>query len=380
MTTITIRATDTPAERKGFIRAAARVYENDPHYVAPLEFEVSQRINPETNALLKDAPHRLWIAEKDGAPVGRISAIKNPLHNDRHGENAVHFGFLDAIDDSDVFDALFDTAEDWARTEKADRVSGPFSFSVNEECGLLVDGFDTPPYVMMPHGRPWYQKHLERRGYAKAHDMHALHWHNRKDFIPERRRRFVEKVLDDPRVEIRNLNFKTFKSDIRTLVDIYNNAWSDNWGFSPFTDAQAATMASELRPIITRGNVVLCYVNGEPAAFGLVLPNVNEAIKDFGGKLAPLNWAKLIWRLKIKGLKTARMPLMGVIKKFQGKPLGAAFAYKIIDLVNSYNIDHGLEASELSWILESNDSMLNMLTDMGCKIYKTYRIYEKPLA
>ncbi|MEM9169802.1 MAG: hypothetical protein AAGC56_09115 [Pseudomonadota bacterium] len=301
------------------------------------------------------------------------------MHLDRYADETGHFGFLDAIDDDAVFDALFDAAETWLRGQGVKHAAGPFSFSVNEECGLLVDGFDTPPYVMMPHGRPHYQRQVERLGYVKAQDMHALHYRNEKRFIPEKRQRFVDKLLADPRVELRNIDFKTFKDDVKTLVGVYNDAWSDNWGFIPFTDAQAEHMAGELRPIITRENVVLAYVDGEPAAFALVLPNVNEAIRDFGGKLAPFNWAKLLWRLKVKRPSTARMPLMGVVKKLQGRPLGVALAYKLIDLTNSANIDRGLVASELSWILETNQRMITMLTDMGAEIYKTYRIYKKAL-
>lgn len=376
---IDIRPVETEGERKAFIQAGHPAYAGDPHYIAPLEYEVAARLNPKSNPVLKGADHKLWIAYKDNAVVGRISAIVNPLHLQRHNDATGQFGFLDGIDDKSVFAALFEAAEDWLRTKGMTRATGPFSFTVNEECGLLVDGFDTPPFVMMPHGRPWYGPHVEACGYVKAQDMHALHYVNDKDFIPEKRKKFMEKAIANPKVEIRNIEFKNFVSDIKTLVNIFNDAWSDNWGFVPFTDAQAEHMAGELRPIITKENVVLCYVDGEPAAMGLVLPNINEAIADFNGKLAPFNWAKLLWRLKVKGLSSARMPLMGIVKKFQGKPLGAAFAYKIIDMVNSANIDAGVRNSELSWILESNPAMLNMLTDMGGKVYKTYRIYEKAL-
>ncbi len=369
----------TPAERKGFARAAAAVFRDDPFYVAPLAFELEARLNPRANPVLKSAAHKLWIARRNGAVAGRIAAIVNPLHLERHHDGAGHFGFLDAIDDVEVFRALLETAEGWLRAQGMVKIAGPFSFSVNEECGMLIDGFETPPFFLMPHHRPWYRTHTEACGYAKARDMHALHYRNEKQFIPERRRKFVEKATASPRVRIRNLNFKTYKDDIRTLVDVFNDAWSENWGFVPFTNEQAEHMAGELRPIITKENVVLCYVDDEPAAMGLVLPNINEAIADFDGRLAPFNWAKLLWRLKVRGLKSARMPLMGITKKFQGKPLGAAFAYKIIDMVNAANLDRGLEHSELSWILESNPAMLNMLTDMGAEIYKTYRIYEKAL-
>lgn len=376
---IEIVPVQTPAQRKEFIRAADAAYKDDPHYITPLDFEVGARIDTKSNPVLKSAEHQLWIARKDGVPVGRVSAIVNPLFIDRYQEQTGHFGFLDAIDDPEIFTALLSTAEDWLRAKGMTKVAGPFSFSVNEECGILINGFDTPPFVMMPHGRPWFSKYTEAAGYTKAQDMHALKYLNDKQFIPERRQQFIEKAVSNPKVEIRNIDFKNFVDEIKILVGIFNNAWADNWGFVPFTTEQAEHMAKELRPIITKENVVFCYVDGEPAAMGLVLPNINQAISDFKGKLFPLNWIKLLWRLKVEGLSTARMPLMGIVKKYQGKPLGAAFAYKIIDMVNSANIDSGVNQSELSWILESNPAMLNMLTEMGGEIYKTYRIYEKEL-
>lgn len=345
----------------------------------PLDFELAQRLDPKANPALKDAPHRLWIAYRNGTAVGRISTIVNPLHLQRYKDDCAHFGFLDAIDDAAVFAALFSIAESWARDRGMKKMSGPFSFSVNEECGLLVDGFSTPPYVMMPHGRPWYQRHVEALGYAKAMDMHALRYIPRRQFIPEKRMQFVERALASPKVNIRQIDFKRFDSEIKLLVDIYKDAWSDNWGFVPMTEEQVAHMAKELRPIIQKHNIIFCEYAGDAVAFGLVLPNVMEAIRDFDGKLLPFNWARLLWRLKVKGLTQARMPLMGVRKKLHGKPVGAAFAYKIIEMVNSANMDHGVTESELSWILESNGPMLTMLLDMGSEIYKTYRIYEKPL-
>ena len=376
---IEIKPVETAADRKAFIRMPNRLYADDPNYVAPLEFELSARIDPARNPLLGASAHRLWLAWRNGEPVGRISAIINMSHLDRHQDGAGHFGFLEAPDDPAIIDALINTASDWLREQGALKIAGPFNFSVNEECGLLIDGFDTPPYIMMPHGKPYYQTHLERLGLTKATDMHALEWLPVRQFIPERRLAFVDKALNKPSVSIRNLKAGDLLGDIRTIIDIYNDAWSDNWGFIPFGEDHARHMASELKPIIQEHNVVLCYYKGEPAAFGLVLPNINRAIRDFNGKLLPFNWAKFLWRLKVKGVDQSRMPLMGVRKKLQGKPVGAAFAYKIIDMVNSANIDHGVTHSELSWILDDNKDMLNMLLEMGARIYKTYRIYEKPL-
>lgn len=376
---VEVRPVRTAKDRRAFIRAAAPIYADDPAWIAPLEFELGQRLDAAKNPSLAGAQHQLWIASRDGRPVGRISAIINPLHLERYNDATGHFGFLESIDDAEAFRALMNTAEDWLRERSLKKIAGPFSFSVNEECGLLVDGFDTPPFFMMPHGRPYYKDRIEELGYAKAMDMYALSYDPVRDFIPERRKRFVDKVLKNPKIRIRTLDTKHFSEDIKLAIDIFNDAWSENWGFIPFTEAQAQHMASELRPIITPENVVLCYFDGEPAAFGIVLPDINEAIADFGGKLLPFNWARLLWRLKVERIKSARMPLMGVRRKFHAKPVGTAFAYKIIDMVNDANIDRGLVRSELSWILESNEAMLNMLTEMGGRIYKTYRIYEKPL-
>jgi hypothetical protein len=374
--TITVEAVEGPAGRKAFIKAGKVAYRGDPNYVAPLEYEVGARLDPKANPALAGADMQLFIAKKNGEVAGRISAFINPLHLERYNDATGHFGFLDAIDDREVFAALFKTAADWMRARGMKKIAGPFSFSVNEECGMLISGFDTPPYVMMPHGREWYQRHVEALGYLKAMDMFALRYIPRRQFIPERRMKFIERALASPKVSVRMLDMKNFDREIATLVDIYKDAWSDNWGFVPMTEAQIAHMAKELRPIIERYNIIFCEYDGEPVAFGLVLPNVMEAIRDFDGKLLPFNWAKLLWRLKVKKLSQARMPLMGVRKKLHGKPIGAAFAYKIIEMVNSANMDNGVTSSELSWILENNTDMLTMLTDMGAEAYKTYRIYE----
>lgn len=366
--------------RAAFIGAGDVPYKDDPFYVPPLRFEIGGRLDPEANPALAGAEVQLWIAYRNGAPVGRISAFINRQHLDLRHDGAGHFGFLEAVDDPLVFSALTGAAERWMKERGMARAAGPFSFSVNEECGLLVSGFDARPYVMMPHGRPYYAARVEACGYSKAMDMHALRYVPRRNFIPERRRQFVERAVSNPKITVRLLNTSKFAEEIETLVDIFKDAWSENWGFVPMTEAQVAHMAKELRPIIERHNVVFCEYEGEPVAFGLVLPNINEAIADFGGRLLPFNWARLLWRLKVKGVRTARMPLMGVRKRFHGKPLGAALAYKIIDMVNSANIDHGVVEAELSWILDNNKDMLTMLLDIGGEIYKTYRIYEKPLA
>lgn len=376
---IDVRAVASAADRKTFIRLTNDLYKGDPNFVAPLEFEIGGRLDPKKNPAIKDSPHKLWVAYKNGAPAGRISAIVNKAHLARHNDGAGHFGFFECIDDPAVAKALFDTAGEWLKAQGVSKIAGPFSFSVNEEIGMLVDGFDTQPYIMMPHGKPYYPGMIEALGFTKAIDVFAYCYVPEDGFIPDKRLRFIEKALANPKVSFRTLNMSEFKQDIQRVVDIFNDAWFDNWGFVPFTSEQVEHMANELRPIISPYNVVICEYDGEPAAFGLVLPDINYATRDFGGKLLPFNWLKLIWRLKVKGIPRARMPLMGVIRKLHRRPVGAALAYKIIEMVRTANLARGVVHSELSWILETNESMVSMLEDLGGKRYKTYRIYEKPL-
>ncbi len=374
-----IRAVETPADLKTFIRMANDIYAGDPNYVAPLEYELSARLDEKKNPSIKGRPFKRWIAYKNGAPVGRIQALVNQAHLDRHQDGAGHFGFFESIDDQAVAHALIKAAGDWLRSQAVTKILGPFNNCINEETGLLVSGFDTPPYVMMPHGRPYYARLLEAEGFHKAVDMHALQYVPRPQLMPEKRQRFIDKALSNPKVSFRNIDMSDFKAEIRRVIHIFNDAWSDNWGFIPFTEEQIDHMAAELRPIISPHNVVFCYYDGEPAAFALVLPDVNNLTRDFGGKLLPFNWAKLLWRLKMQPAPRARMPLMGVIHKLQRKPVGTAIAYKMIIMAQEANVSRGVVHSELSWILESNESMLSMLLDMGAEIYKTYRMYEKPL-
>ncbi len=374
-----IRTVETAADLKTFIRLANDIYADDPSYVAPLEFELTDRLNADKNPSIRGYPRRLWIAYKNGAAAGRIGALVNRAHLERHQDGAGHFGFFETIDDPTIARALFDSAAEWLKSQGVEKIKGPFSNTINEESGLLVKGFDTPPYVMMPHGRPYYAAMLEAEGFTKAIDMHALRYIPRDRLMPEKRQRFIDKALANPKVSFRNIDMKNFNAEIHTLVSIFNDAWFDNWGFIPMTTEQIDHMAKELRPIIEPHNIVFCDYEGEPAAFSLVLPDVNYVIRDFGGKLFPFNWAKLLWRLKVKQVPRARMPLMGVVRKLHRRPVGTALAYKMIQISQDANTSRGVIDSELSWILETNESMLAMLLDMGGEIYKTYRIYEKAL-
>lgn len=358
-----------------FIRLPQRLYRDDPNWVCPLFLEQKERFSPK-NPFFQHARWRAWLALRDGVPVGRISAQIDSLHLEKFADNTGHFGCLEAEPDQAVFNALFTAAENWLRSEGMARATGPFNLSINEECGLQIDGFDTPPRIMMVHGRPYYGQAVEAAGYGKAVDLIAYHQH--PDFeVPKVMQRLVRRVAD--RVRIRPLNRKQLAAELELMRDIFNDAWSDNWGMVPFTEAEFTEVGKVMSLLIEDDFVQIAEVDGEPAAMIICLPNINEAISDLGGKLLPFGWLKLLWRLKVRYPKSARIPLMGVRKKYHHTPFGPALSFMITDTLRYPVLARGIREMEMSWILEHNSGMRNIIESLGGVPYKTYRLYEKAL-
>ncbi len=308
--------------------------------------------------------------------VGRISAQVDTLHELTHGERVGYFGLIEAQDDPAVFAALLGTAENWLRGQGMSEVRGPFNLSINEECGLLVDGFDTPPMVMMGHARPYYGPRIEDQGYAKAKDLLAYIVDTDFQFSPAALR-----VLDRERdkVSLRPLDLKHLDRDIGILRDIFNDAWAGNWGFVPFTEAEFKALGQLVRWLVDPGFVQIAEVAGEAVAMIAVLPNINEALADLNGRLLPLGWAKLLWRLKIRHPKGVRVALMGVRQRLQRTRLGTALAMLVIDAARQTALRRGATQAEMSWILEDNRGMRSIIESLGSRCYKRYRIYSKAL-
>jgi hypothetical protein len=354
------------------------IYADDPTWVAPLAFERMQHLDPARNPFLTGIEMAIWVATRDGRPVGRISAQVNARHLERYGDGTGHFGFYDAIDDQKVADRLVEVAREWLVLRGFVRMLGPFSPSINDECGLLVEGFETPPAMMMPHGRTWYPRQLEAAGFAKAKDLIAYRIDLEADWRPEPGR-LVRRVRSMPGVLIRPLDMRRYRDEIRTICDIFNDAWAENWGFIPFSDEEALYLAKSIRPLVDGRHFAIGQVDGEPAAMVVTLPNLNEAIADLGGKLLPLGWLKLLWRLKVRRLRSGRMPLMGVRRRYHGTPKGAALALGLLAAVREHHLSRGMQWGELSWILEDNAPMNDMILLMGGTPYKRYRIYERAI-
>lgn len=362
-----------------FIGLTREVYRTDPNWVQPLTRERLEHLDARKNPFLRTIEVQYWIARRAGRPVGRITAQVNRGHLERHGDASGHFGFLDGIDDPAVFETLLGAAEAWLRQRGMRRIVGPFSLSINDECGLLVDGFEHPPSIMMGHARPYHRQHVERLGYAKIKDLIAYDFDVAAPW-PPRAERMLDRLRRMPGLRVRPLDMKRYQAEVDTICRIFNDAWVGNWGFVPFGEDEARYLAKSLRPLVSAGSFAIGEADGEPVAFTVTLPNLNEAIAGLDGRLLPLGWARLLWRLKVRGLATARMPLMGIVRRLQGTPRGAALALGVIDAVQAYNREQGCQKAELSWVLEDNHAVQAVIEAVGAVPYKRYRLYAKPLA
>lgn len=369
----------TKADLETFINVPWAIYRGDPYWVPPLRFERHDVLDKDKNPYFQHAEAAYFIARMDGRPVGRISAQVDQLAQTHQGPGTGHFGFLDAVDDPLVFDALFEAAETWLRERGMTRVLGPFSLSINEESGLLVEGFDEPPRVMMGHARPYYGEHVEELGYAKIQDMWAYDLNITHEF-PANVQRILEKARRQEKLTLRRMRKNDFENELKVIIDIFNDAWRDNWGFIPMTDAEVDKMGKDLKPFIKEQGCMIAEWDGVPTAFMLTVPDINQAAADLDGNLLPFGWARLAWRLLVKSPTRCRVPLMGVRQQFQGSLAGASMALLMIEEIRKATVKEvGYRRAELSWILESNVPMQRILEMILCRHYKTYRMYEKAL-
>lgn len=373
---ISIEKVSSKQDLKAFINFPSTLFAGDENWIDPLFVEREEHLskkNPASDHVVWQA----WLAKRGSEVVGRITAQIDSLHRELYGPNTGHFGMIDAIDDEEVFAALFKTAEEWLISQGAHQITGPFSLNINQESGLLVDGFDTPPSALMTHGKPWYGKHIENLGYSKAIDLIA-YWMKRTDlhFEPG-----LTKLMDNvrKRVTIRPLNRKIFDQEMQILRNLFNLGWQDNWGFVPFTEHEFATMGQQLKYLVPDDMIYIAEIDGEPAAFIVGLPNINEAIDGLEGKLLPFGWAKVLWRLKVRGVRTARVPLMGVKKEYQFSRIGPIIALLLIEALREPFRRRNIDALEMSWILETNTGMRTILERIGAEPYKNYRLFEKKI-
>jgi hypothetical protein len=372
-----VRTIPLGGKLRDFLGVVDTIYAGDPHYVRPLDMELTERLNAEKNPFFEHAEGILFTAHAGGRCVGRISAQIDRAHLEKYDDATGFFGFFDTIDDPAVAAALLGKAEAWLREKGMKAVRGPFSLGINEETGCLVEGFDTPPSVMMPHHRKYQADLILGAGYAKEKDFYA--WIYDVGEPHPRMAKADALVRAMPEVTLRRLEMKTLDADIRTCVDIFNDAWSDNWGSVPLTEREAKKMAADLKLILVPTLTRIVDIEGEPAAFAIGLPNLNELIADLGGSLFPFGWLKLLVRLKWYPAKSGRLVLLGIRKKYRHVRKYAPVALHLIGAMNEGAQAFGIKQAELSWTLEDNAAVNAAIRAVGGRKYKVYRVFHKTL-
>lgn len=374
--TIEIRETPIGGDLKDFLNVVDYVYRSDPNFVRPLNMEMKERLSHK-NPFFNHAEGTTFTAHRNGWCVGRITAQIDRAHLKVHQDDAGFFGFLDTVDDQDVANALLDAARTWLRQRGMKRIRGPLSLCVNEEVGCLIEGFDTPPMVMMPHHLPHQGRLITNAGFEKAKDLFA--WRYTVGDIPKRAQRAHDQIAALPEIEVRHVNMKQLDKDVRIVMDIHNDAWQQNWGFVPLSEDELAKLASDFKLILVPDLTYIVDIDGEPAAFAVATPNLNEVIRDLKGKLSPTGIAKLIWRLKVARPKTARLALLGVRSKYRHVKKYGALSTFLYAKMNEAGARCGIQWGELSYTFEDNAPVNLGIKFMGGKVYKKYRIFEAAL-
>ncbi|MDH4223110.1 MAG: hypothetical protein OEV55_06165 [candidate division Zixibacteria bacterium] len=372
---ISIRIVKTKKDLLDFIRFPWDIYKNDNNWAPPLISEKKVFFNPEKNPFYKHADVALFLAEKNKKIVGRIAGIVNHKHIEIHQEKAGFFGFFESVENYEVARLLLDEVRGFLKSKGMEIMRGPMNFSINEEVGFLLEGFDSPPCIMMPYNPEYYLELMEKYGMVKARDLFAFYG-DKETRPPERFIRIAEKIMRKKSLLVRKLNLKDFKNEIEKIKKIYNLAWSKNWGAIPMTDEEFEHLAEDFKKIVDPDLIFIAEVNGEPAGFSMALPDINPLLKKINGRLLPLGIFKLLWYTRVNNIiKGLRILTLGVIHKYQKRGIDTIF------YVDTYNnaMKKGYKWGEMSWILEDNFLQNHTLENFGAKLYKKYRIYEKKI-
>ena len=363
---------------KRFLDVTDRIYDGDPHWIPPLRTEVSKLLDRRKNPFFQRGEACFWLAWRGKRVVGRISAQVNRAHLDLHHDETGNFGFLEAIDDQAVFDALLATAEAWVRERGMRRIVGPYSLSLNDEAGVLVQGFESAPMVMMAHSPSYYARRLKAAGYHKIKDLYAYRLTLQDlDLVNlQRLQRATERLRSEGRIAVRCLDKSRFDDEMRLILDVYNDAWRDNWGFLPVTEREAQSLIAAVKPVIRPEQAIFALIDGKAEAILVGLPNINEFIADLGGRLLPLGWIKLLWRLKRSAPKSVRVFLAGVRQTYRGSIVSGALTSLMLLEIEKALRKTGVESVEFSWILEDNAASL-AISRSGATLSKVYRVYAK---
>ena len=372
---VSIQEIGTAREMDRFIKFQWKIYKNDKNWVSPLLIDRKNFLNPRKNPFFKYAQVKFYLAyDGKNRPVGRIGAIISHNHLKTHNDGAGFFGLFECIDDQAVADLLFDNAASFLRSQGIRIMRGPISMNINDEIGLLISGFDTPPVIMMPHNPRYYEKLVEGHGFKKEIDWYAYYMEERNGRVPERLARGVDLIKKRYNISIRPISMKHFDEEVERIHQVYTSAWEKNWGAVAMTDDEFRHLAKDLKMIAVPDLIFIAEVDGKIAGVSVALPDINQAFKRIkNGRLLPFGIIKLLWyRRKIDMI---RLTIMGVIKEYRHMGIDACFVHETYRKALAL----GIWRCEMSQILETNVSMNNVLVKLGARIYKTYRIYDYTL-
>ena len=374
---ISVRPAIARRELRDFIDFPYRLHARDPLWVPPLRRDVALLLSRTKNPFFEHAEAEYFLAEQDGKVVGRIAAIANRLHNEFHQDKVGFFGFFECVNDQAVANTLLDAAAAWLRPRGFATMRGPASFSTNDESGVLIDGFDTPPTLMMPHNPPYYLALLERAGFSKAKDL-LVYQGGSMDAavpVPERLARATELIRKRAGLTLRALRVKDFAAEVERIKELYNLCWERNWGFIPMTDHEIDHLATQFKPVVVPELAPFLEKDGKPVGFALALPDLNVVFqKNRSGGMFPMV-LKLLWALKTRKIRRCRILLLGIIPEYRNKGFDAILYHWIWTTGAKFKIYWG----EAGWILEDNAAMNAGLLKMGFTVYKTYRMLDRPL-
>jgi hypothetical protein len=368
-----IRLTPGARDIMRFLKVSYEIYQNDPYWVAPPLMDL-KKVFTDANPLFEHAKMELWVATRNGRDVGRIAAIYDGAYIRVSAEPGAFFGFFECCDDGEVCRRLFQAAIEWSQPQGATKILGPMNPTTNDECGLLVDGFDSSPVFMMTYNPSYYVKLVEAEGFKKAKDLLAFDI-DMATIPMDRLTRIADKVKKrHPTLSFRSVTRKTLPRDLAQIKEVYNSAWQQNWGFVPMTDAEMDFMAERLKPLLMEGLIWVALDGEEPVGFLLALPDYNVALKPLNGKLlTPRLLGFIPYVLGWRRPPRTRVLTLGVKEKYRGKGL------ETVMLIEGLKVGYaaGFSRSEASWILEDNVMMCRIIEAIGGKAYKTYRIYER---
>lgn len=377
--TVDIIPVQTSRDLRRFIDLPWQIYERAsyPQWVPPLKIAVRDALNTKSNPFYRTADRQLFLALRDGKPVGRIAAIENRAHNEFHHDRVGFFGFFECKNDQPAANALFAAAETWLRQRGRDTMRGPMNPSTNHECGLLVDGFEAHPMIMTTWNAPYYPALLDRAGFTKAKDLLAYHFDISADppsRLPERYRALAERARIGKSLKFRDLNLKDFANEVERCWEIYNSAWEKNWGFFPMSRESFLHEAQVLKYIVNPQLAFIAEVDGDPAGCMIIVPDFHHAFKAVGnGRLLPSGLFKLLSAKR--HIRSGRLMILGAKEEYRRRGIFALFVH---ELERRYN-EYGWTALEASWILEDNDKLNRPMRDMGAREYRRWRIYDRQI-